>query len=254
MFKKLRLNRLTALCVLVLTVFSAVFVACKKDEDDSGTGNSSGEEITIKLMGTVVDNFDTPLAGAVLKVGSSTTTADANGVFVLENVKVTGGRYYVSAEKSGYFDGGRGGLAKQGERYAVNIILMDRGTAGNLDAVSGGVVNTNNSGSLNFPAGAIVTAGGQPYTGTVKVYKRHLSPDAVGFAERVPGGDLASRNVNGELSPLVSYGMMGVELEDNSGNPLKIAAGKTVSVRFPIAPSQLATSPSSIPLLSFDAE
>jgi uncharacterized protein (TIGR02145 family) len=47
MFQKLRLNRLTALCVLVLTVFSAVFVACKKDEENSGTGNSSVTGIAI---------------------------------------------------------------------------------------------------------------------------------------------------------------------------------------------------------------
>ena len=47
MFQKLRLNRLTVLCVLVLTVFSAVFVACKKDEENSGTGNSSVTGIAI---------------------------------------------------------------------------------------------------------------------------------------------------------------------------------------------------------------
>jgi uncharacterized protein (TIGR02145 family) len=247
-----KIHRLAVLSALLFLVVSAVFIACKKDEDGQDNGNTSTTEITVSIFGSVRDGNGVALSGVTLKAGTSTISSDANGLFILEKVKVPKGRYYVSAEKSGYFDSGRGGLAKEGEYYSVNIVMLSRGTAANLNAANGGVVNTANNSSLTFPTGAIVTAGGQAYTGNVKVYSQYLMPGTASFEDRIPGGDLACQNANGELSPLVSYGMIGVELEDNSGNPLNIATGKTVSVRFPIATSQLATAPASIPLLSFD--
>jgi uncharacterized protein (TIGR02145 family) len=249
-----KIHRLAVLSALLFLVVSAVFIACKKDEDGQDNGNTSTTEITVSIFGSVRDGNGVALSGVTLKAGTSTITSDANGLFILEKVKVPKGRYYVSAEKSGYYDSGRGGLAKEGEYYSVNIVMLSRGTAVNLNAATGGVVNTANNSSLTFPTGAIVTAGGQAYTGNVKVYSQYLMPGTASFEDRIPGGDLACQNANGELSPLVSYGMIGVELEDNSGNPLNIATGKTVSVRFPIANSQLATAPASIPLLSFDTD
>ncbi len=249
-----KIHRLAVLSALLFLVVSAVFISCKKDEDGQENGNTSTTEITVSIFGSVRDGNGVALSGVTLKAGTSTITSDANGLFILENVKVPKGRYYVSAEKSGYFDSGRGGLAKEGEYYSVNIVMLSRGTAANLNASTGGVVTTANNSSLTFPTGAIVNSSGQAYTGNVKVYSQYLMPGTASFEDRIPGGDLACQNANGELCQLESYGMIGVELEDNSGNPLNIATGKTVSVRFPIATSQLATAPASIPLLSFDTD
>lgn len=253
-FKTYALNRLAS-SISVLSLFIAIiFFSCKKDESADDNSNSTTTEITVSIFGSVRDGNGLALSGVTLKAGTSTITSDAYGLFILENVKVPKGRYYVSAEKSGYFDSGRGGLAKEGEHYSVNIVMLSRGTAANLNASTGGVVTTANNSSLTFPTGAIVTAGGQAYTGNVKVYSQYLMPGTASFEDRIPGGDLVCQNANGELCQLESYGMIGVELEDNSGNPLNIATGKTVSVRFPIATSQLATAPASIPLLSFDTD
>ena len=249
-----KIHRLAVLSALLFLVVSAVFISCKKDEDGQENGNTSTTEITVSIFGSVRDGNGVALSGVTLKAGTTTITSDANGLFILENVKVPKGRYYVSAEKSGYFDSGRGGLAKEGEYYSVNIVMLSRGTAANLNASTGGVVTTANNSSLTFPTGAIVNSSGQAYTGNVKVYSQYLMPGTASFEDRIPGGDLACQNANGELCQLESYGMIGVELEDNSGNPLNIATGKTVSVRFPIATSQLATAPASIPLLSFDTD
>lgn len=246
--------RLAIVFAFLFILVSAVFIACKKEEDGQDNGNTSTNEITVSIFGSVRDGNGVALSGVTLKAGTSTITSDANGLFILENVKVPKGRYYVGAEKSGYFDSGRGGLANEGEHYSVNIVMLSHGTAANLNAATGGVVNTANNSSLNFPAGSIVTAGGQAYTGNVKVYSQYLMPGTASFEDRIPGGDLACQNANGELCPLVSYGMIGIELEDNSGNPLNIATGKTVKVSFPIASSQLATAPASIPLLSYNNE
>ncbi len=254
MLYNLKIHRLAIVSAFLFLLLSVVFIACKKEEDGKDNGNTSTTEITVSIFGSVRDGNGLALSGVTLKAGTSTITSDANGLFILEDVKMPKGRYYVSAEKSGYFDSGRGGLAKEGEYYSVNIVMLSRGAAVNLNASTGGVVNTANNSSLTFPTGAIVTAGGQAYTGNVKVYSQYLMPGTASFEDRIPGGDLACQNANGELSPLVSYGMIGVELEDNSGNPLNIATGKTVSVRFPIAISQLATAPASIPLLSFDTD
>ena len=253
-FKTYLLYRLAS-SISVLSLFIAViFFSCKKEESADDNSNSSTTEITVSIFGSVRDGNGVALSGVTLKAGTTTITSDANGLFILENVKVPKGRYYVSAEKSGYFDSGRGGLAKEGEYYSVNIVMLSRGTAANLNASTGGVVTTANNSSLTFPTGAIVNSSGQAYTGNVKVYSQYLMPGTASFEDRIPGGDLACQNANGELCQLESYGMIGVELEDNSGNPLNIATGKTVSVRFPIATSQLATAPASIPLLSFDTD
>lgn len=252
----MRLYKLTnrifkAIGVLFFLLISIV-VSCKKDDTNDENTNPPSSEITISLMGSVVDANGAVISAVALKAGTGSTTSDANGLFILENVKVSDGRYYISAEKSGFFAGGRGGLAKNGERYTVKIVLLNRGSSASVNGASGGTITTGNGGDVVFAANSFVTSGGQAYTGSVKVYQRHLSPDDPDFAQQVPGGDLAYEDANGDLSPLVSFGMTGVELEDNSGNKLQLASGITATVRFPIAASQLATAPVSIPLLSFD--
>lgn len=245
-----KLFRISGICFLAFAIVTGLFVSCSKDESDNNSGPSS--DVTITLTGLVVDDLNMPLTGVTLKAGNSTTTTNGFGVYILENVKLSNGRYYISAEYPGCFEGGRGGLAKAGEHYTANIVLLKKGPINVVDGSTGGSIVTNNNGSLIFPADAFETSDGQPYTGFVKVYSKHLSPDAANFSIVVPGGDLISENSNGELNPLTSYGMMGVELLDLADNPLKIASGKTVTIRFPVAASQLTTAPSTIPLLSFD--
>lgn len=46
--------------------------------------------------------------------------------------------------------------------------------------------------------------------------------------------------------------MTGVELQDASGNPLQLVAGKTATINLPIASTQLAGAPATIPLWYFD--
>ena len=46
--------------------------------------------------------------------------------------------------------------------------------------------------------------------------------------------------------------MIGAELQDNSGNPLKLAPGKTAGIIFPIPTTLQGTAPDSIPLWHFD--
>ncbi|MFM9052041.1 MAG: FISUMP domain-containing protein, partial [Bacteroidota bacterium] len=90
--------------------------------------------------------------------------------------------------------------------------------------------------------------------GQVKVFTRMLNQEDPQYSTMFPGGDLATVNSSGQLAQLESFGMLGVELEDGSGNVLNLDGNSTATVRMPIAANQLSTAPDSIPLLHFDEE
>ena len=65
-------------------------------------------------------------------------------------------------------------------------------------------------------------------------------------------GDLRAFDVDNQLSLLITYGMIAVELSDASGAEVKIAEGKTATISMPVPASQLSNAPSTIPLWYFD--
>ena len=85
--------RLAIVFAFLFILVSAVFIACKKEEDGQDNGNTSTNEITVSIFGSVRDGNGVALSGVTLKAGTSTITSDANGLFILENVKVPKGRY-----------------------------------------------------------------------------------------------------------------------------------------------------------------
>jgi hypothetical protein len=72
------------------------------------------------------------------------------------------------------------------------------------------------------------------------------------FSELTPGGDFLGENTAGEEKVLISFGMLGVELQDNMGNPLQLMSGKKATITMPIDPAQMTSAPSTLPLWHFD--
>lgn len=60
---------------------------------------------------------------------------------------------------------------------------------------------------------------------------------------------MIANTLSGNSVNLISYGMLGVEIEDNIGNPLQLAAGKKATIQLPIDPGQLTGSSDTVPLL-----
>ncbi|MFM9027592.1 MAG: hypothetical protein ACKOQ6_06310, partial [Bacteroidota bacterium] len=189
-----------------------------------------------------------------LKVGNVTGVTDQYGSFIFENVRVSSARYYVSAEKSGYFSTGYGGRPASSGTVYVRIKLLSKGSAAVYNSSSSGFITTLDNAQINIPADALKNSDGSAYTGQVKVFTRMLNQEDPQYSTMFPGGDLATVNSSGQLAQLESFGMLGVELEDGSGNVLNLDGNSTATVRMPIAANQLSTAPDSIPLLHFDEE
>jgi hypothetical protein len=128
---------------------------------------------------------------------------------------------------------------------------MQRALSGTVNAATGGTITSNGGATIVFPANAFVTATGTAFTGTVNVYSRWINPTAANLAAIIPG-DLRGISTNGTENILETYGMVGAELTDASGNTLKIATGKTATISFPIPASLNGSAPASIVLWHFD--
>jgi uncharacterized protein (TIGR02145 family) len=102
---------------------------------------------------------------------------------------------------------------------------------------------------LTLPANG-VQLNNAAYNGTVNVAIKHINPTSATFFEEMPGS-LVGVDGN-QSSVLTSYGMVAVELTDNSGQKLQIANGKTAEVRFVVPASLLSSAPATIDLWSLD--
>jgi uncharacterized protein (TIGR02145 family) len=251
------LNHSYSIRVLLLVVtFGVIFLqGCKKNEDNSSIpDNSTDAKVKVDLVVLTVDEQGNDLAGVSLKVSDASGVTDQFGSCVFKDVMVPSARYYVSADKSGYFSAGYGGLPGKEKTHYIRITLLSKGSASVFNSITTGLITTPDNAQINIPANSVKYSDGTAYSGQVKVYTRMLNQDDAQFSTLFPGGDLASLNGSGELEQLESYGMLGVELEDASGNKLNLGGAANATIRIPIASSQISGAPDSIPLLHFDEE
>jgi hypothetical protein len=249
-------------------IFVSIFIAalfftagCKRTEipvtpdptPSSPTGGvvNDAAQVTASVSGIVLDEANAPIANAVVTSGIATTTTNSNGMFIFQNISLSKENGSVTVVKAGYFKGIRSFKTTEGKNHTVRIQLMQRISSGTVNAAAGGTITSNGGATIIFPANAFVTSAGAAYTGTVSVYSRWIDPTAANVPFVIPG-DLRGVSTTGVENILETYGMVGAELTDASGNVLKIAAGKTATVSFPIPASLSATAPASIVLWHFD--
>jgi hypothetical protein len=256
--RKLFLLKSIIACSLMLLVLIS---SCKRTDipttpDPTPTNPTGGvvndaTQVTASVSGIVLDETNAPIANAVVTSGTATTTTNTNGMFIFQNISLSKENGNVTVVKAGYFKGIRSFKTTAGKNHTVRIQLMQRVLSGTVNAAAGGTITSNGGASIVFPANAFVTSAGAAYTGTVNVYSRWIDPTAANLPFVIPG-DLRGVSTTGVENILETYGMVGAELADASGNILKIATGKTATVSFPIPTSLSATAPASIVLWHFD--
>jgi Carboxypeptidase regulatory-like domain len=249
--------------ILAAVFIAAIFftVGCKRTDipvtpDPVPTNPTGGvvndaAQVMASVSGIVLDETNAPIANAVVTSGTATTTTNSNGMFIFQNISLSKENGNVTVVKAGYFKGIRSFKTTAGKNHTVRIQLMQRVLSGTVNAAAGGTITSNGGATIIFPANAFVTSTGVAYTGTVSVYSRWIDPTAANLPFVIPG-DLRGVSTTGVENILETYGMVGAELADASGNVLKIAAGKTATVSFPIPASLAATAPTSIVLWHFD--
>ena len=95
-----RIQNLLWLLVIAISVTS-----CNPDDGNSPSGQNDdtfsqnfGTAVNRDFIGQVVDADNNPIQGVTVKIGSSTTQTDVNGVFVINNASVYQKFAYITAK------------------------------------------------------------------------------------------------------------------------------------------------------------
>jgi hypothetical protein len=243
------------LALLTATLLTACFYfSCQKTETPAGPEPGPGhitEYTQANISGRITDDQKLPVSGAVVRVGTSNTTTDVNGMFSLNNVQVDKTAGLVQVEKEGFFKGIKTLVVTSGKDNQVAIQLIRKVVAGTFNGSSGGTITIPAAGgSIIFGPNSILnTANLAGYTGPVSVSAFFIDPAADNFFDIMPGA-LRGIDANNNETGLRSFGMMAVELTGANGEKLQLAGGKKATLHFPIPASLQGEAPATIPLWS----
>ncbi|MCH5600560.1 hypothetical protein [Niabella ginsengisoli] len=129
----------------------------------------------------------------------------------------------------------------------MQIQLIEQKIAGTVSNASGGSVTSSEGVKITLPANAV-----NGYSGNINLAVKYIDATDAANSGRVPG-DLVAQN-NNTLGMLESYGMAGIDLLDDAGNYLQLAAGKEATINLPVPASKVSTAPNTIPFWYFDEE
>ncbi len=234
--------------VVLLTLLSA----CGGGGGGGGSGGgstslavpSSPPDRSGTVFGRVLDSrTDAPLAGAVVTAGGRSTVSGRDGSFLIEGLPL--GRVVVSvsatrhAEQSGVADLN----ATQGRQWVVVRPLPVDIVLPFDPAASQTLVDPASAARVVLPANALARADGGAPTGLVTASLTRI--DAGADPGSMPGD---YRSAGGFLQ---SYGALDVTFRDSAGQPLNLAAGRTATLRIPVA-TGTGTLPATVPLFWYD--
>jgi hypothetical protein len=243
------------LCCIAIVLTVLGFSACKKPSTSLDNNTpiviNDAVNVTASVSGVVLDETSKPVEGAIVKSGVVSTTTNKFGQFQFKNIQLAKDNGSVTVIKSGYFNGTRSFKTTASKNHFVNIQLLPKTITGTVNANNGGAINMSSGASISFPQNAFVSSDGAAYSGTASIYSQYINPTASNLPLVVPG-DLRGINGSNQEFLLTSYGMVGAELIDASGNALKLAPGKTATINFPIPASLQSNAPTTIPLWHFD--
>ena len=244
--------------LLALFLLSIAFSSCNPNDDDTTNTNNNnnfsenfGAKADRDFIGQVVDTNNQPIPNVTVKIGTSTIQTDINGVFIINQANVNERFAYITAKKVGFIDGSRAMVPTNGKNN-VRIMMIPNTTISTIQSGVSSEVALPSGTKVVFD-GAFETETGIAYSGSVAVSMFHLAASNENISSLMPGM-LYAQATDGSAKVLETFGMMQVELKGSAGQKLQIAKTHSAQISMPIDASQLATSPSSIPLWHFDEE
>lgn len=242
--------------LLPLLSFLFLINSCQREVDGptpppATPGVNDLEMVTGGVAGIIVDENNLPVKDATVSSGTQTTQTDRYGAFKFSNIQLSKANGSVKVQKNGYFTAYRTFFSVAGRTNNVRIQLLPKLNSGSFSATAGGTVSITGGAKLVMPANAVTDAGGAAYTGTVNVAMTWIDPSSDQLPYQLMG-DLRGITTAGQERGLSTYGMIGVELTGTGGQALKVAAGKTAELTFPIPASLQGSAPATIDLWHFD--
>lgn len=207
------------------------------------------------ISGKIYDENGNVLNGATVLSGNSQATTDSSGQFNINVDTIIGNRHVLRIQKDGYFDRIYSKMASDTMDYPIQLIKKESSdfvSFGKFKSEEGATVTVNGA-SVTIPKSGLVKRDGNDYNGTVDISVVYLSPtESPALEPLMPGADLMAIANDGDTVPLISYGMVNVEMSDEDGNPLQLKDGCEAYLKYP-APKGF-TSHDTIPLWYFNEE
>ncbi|MBE6326029.1 MAG: hypothetical protein E7077_03020 [Bacteroidales bacterium] len=207
------------------------------------------------ISGKIYDENGNVLNGATVLSGNSQATTDSSGHFDINVDTIIGNRYVLRIKKDGYFDRIYSKMVSDTMDYPIQLIKKEPSkfvTLKKFNANEGVIIEVNGA-TVTIPESSLAKNDGSDYNGTVDISVVYLSPtESPAIEPLMPGTDLMAIANDGDTVPLISYGMVNVEMSDEDGNPLQLKDGCEAYLKYP-APKGF-TSHDTIPLWYFNEE
>ena len=207
------------------------------------------------ISGKIYDENGNVLNGATVLSGDNQATTDSSGQFNINVDTIIGNRYVLRIKKDGYFDRIYSKMVSDTMDYPIQLIKKEPSkfvTLKKFNANEGVIIEVNGA-TVTIPESSLAKNDGSDYNGTVDISVVFLSPtESPAMEPLMPGADLMAIANDGDTVPLISYGMVNVEMSDEDGNPLQLKDGCEAYLKYP-APKGF-TSHDTIPLWYFNEE
>ena len=235
-------------------IFIFIFVlvllnACRTDEfEENPESNPIPMETTTSvegnLNGIVIDANLRGIEGAEVYFDGKTVTTDEYGIFRITDALALTTGSLVTIDKPGYYKGYKFTTFEPGKDSHLKITMVEKEVINSFSSSEEAIIDVNGA-ELRLPAGITTTQDGTPYTGIVNVQAYWYDPTEENTITEMPG-DLRGVDANGVAVQLTTYGMMVVELLDDSGAELALNEAMKATLTFPLP--QAANAPSEIPM------
>ncbi len=245
--------------VLIITVVMALILfGCRKDSvvveinESTRQGNVTITISTIEgqVAGIIYDENNNPIANTIVEINGKQEITDEQGTYFFSSAFLNEAGTYIRAEKEGFIVGSDLIYPIEGLNTSfIQMMALTRDVS--FQAETGGTIQIERGGSIDFDLNAIASPSGDTYTGEVYVTAKRLATDDPQLEDKMPG-DLLGRNAANQNVVLATLGMVAVELRGEDGEELNLKEGNMASITFPIADKDQAFAPETIPLWYFD--
>jgi hypothetical protein len=249
--------------LILATVLITVIFSCQKelsDENSNNTSNTKTDDIKLDLaqtvtniQGFVFDEANNAVSGAVVKIGTATTTTNKNGLFFFTNVTTSQHNSVINISKIGYFTQVKATMVSPATDNFIKAQLIRKTIVKTFNAADGATVSLTSGAKLTIPQSAMQTTTGGAYTGKVNVYMHWMDPSDAKILYQMPG-ELRGITTSGSERMMITYGMLNVELESETNTRLQLDPAKPAGLSFPVPADLLTGAPTSVPMWHFDEE
>ena len=218
---------------------------------------TTDEVFVASITGQVTDKDGQAVANAVVTcvscVENQVVDTEADGSFSFSAVDNKGQQAYLSITYPGAFVAFRRLALVEGQQNYTRVQLRDRTMMGQINSAEGGTVSLNNGAQLSLPENGIIDRNGNSYQGDYEVYMAWIDPTDENLNETMMG-DLSGIDTEGNLMGLSTFGMLQIELADESGAPLNLAGASEAELQFPVPAELKSIAPAVIPLWSYNED